>query len=820
MYTRDELHILLREIDSLNTAFFIGAGAAQCSQMPKRCQLPLGNDVKLHLYKFRYGENKSLKMDDYETKFKQDFFARENKPIPEYISPELVWEKCLASSGSELTPYINLLNKLFDENIYISPNYKFLAWSHLLDDSNIKHIVTTNFDEKIESAYRLLQERGIAPRTTVVTAIDEMGFEKLRQNVKHLKVIYKLHGTLSQPFTIRSSASEIENGLSDNKYKFLEDIFRSNGLVVFIGYSCNDEDVFKALMSISKNKFNVKIAWIKRKKPEENSNIKKVLDAFKASERVWLVESDEFFNKLLFETENRDKSYVDRDKINIDVFNEYKKFVCEIAKKDIVEPSFGTKSKNPIHDILYGEISFPKKLEHNVFKIINSFDMQRLRDIKQLSFAQYRYPSATHTRFSHSLGVAYLVSKALEKPNIKRYVNENEDIANTIYAALVHDVGHGPLGHVIDKFYDRLSKRQKHEDFTKKLIEGALIDLRDVLESTFINFGDLKNKIAFKSENIEEIQESGNKLYLMWLLTDYALDLDRIDFLMRDSIMTGYRPNLKLPQELQQTFENQKPCWRNVLNKIIEDYLSKLSIGTLDEIDEALQPRFSSNPETKILYISGKGAYKLEVLLDFLLGLYTEMYINVYYNHTVSSAEAMLAKALHVAYDIGDIDISTLYKFTDSEFYSYLENLESDLIREIVYAVKHRRLFKPIIKLDLNLNESISINEIEKRTMEEFNLDEYDFKSLVVVHLPRRKEKGLKNLFIKKEDRIIPYPNVHKFEEQLSAIKGIMFVHPKNRLFKEKEKLLELMKSIGIHAEIYSKNGHELPERHKTLFIS
>lgn len=821
MYTKDELHILLREIDSVNTAFFIGAGAGQCSQMPKRSQLPLGNDVKLHLYKFRYGGN--LKRDDYEKRFKQDFFVRENKPIPEYISPELVWEKCLASSSEDLTPYISLLKKLFDENIYISPNYKFLAWSHLLDDTNIQHIVTTNFDEKIESAYRLLQDRGIAPRTTVVTAVDEMGFKKLRQNVKGLKVIYKLHGTLSQPFTIRSSASEMEKGLSEDKYKLLEDIFRSNGLVVFIGYSCNDEDVFRALMSISKNRFNVKIAWIKRNAPEENSNVKKILDAFNASERVWQIESDEFFNKLLFETENRDKSYVDRDEINIDVFNEYKKFVSEIAKKDIREPLFVGKNKKPIPDILHGEIAFPKNLEHNIFKIINSFDMQRLRDIKQLSFAQYRYPSATHTRFSHSLGVAYLVSRALAKPNIKQYINEKGDIANiatTIYAALVHDVGHGPLGHVIDKFYDRLNKRQKHEDFTKKLIEGALIDLRDVLESTFINFDDLKNKIAFKSENTEEIQESGDRLYLMWLLTDYALDLDRIDFLMRDSIMTGYRPNLKLPEELQQTFDNQKPCWRFVLNKIIEDYLSKLSIGTFDELDEALQPRFSSNPETKILYISSKGAYKLEVLLDFLLGLYTEMYINVYYNHTVSSAEAMLAKALHIAYDMGDIDISTLYKFTDSEFYSYLENLENDLIREIVYAVKHRRLFKPIIMLDLNLNEGISINEIEKRAMEEFGLDEYDFKSLVVVHLPRRKEKGLKNLFIKKEDRIIPYPNVNKFEKQLSTIKGTMFVHPKNRLFKEKEKLLELMKSIGIRAEIYSKHAQEPPDRQKSLFIS
>jgi len=823
MYDEDDLHILFREIDSVSTAFFIGAGASHCSIMPKRCQLPLGTDVKLELYKFRYGTKEKLTMSDFESRFKQDLAKEGYKPIPEYISPELVWEKCLASSGEDLTPYINLLIKLFNKDKYISPNYKFLAWLHLLDDTNINYVVTTNFDEKIEAAYRMLQDRGICTNTTVVTAADEMGFEKFKQNVRYLKVIYKLHGTLSQPFTIKSSVSDMKKGLSHYKYELLEDIFRFNRLVVFIGYSCNDEDILRALKSISEKKYDVKIAWIDKDIPKKNSNIQEILNAFKSSERMWKVESNDFFNKLLFEIPDSDKPYVDRDEINIDVFYDYKKFMSEIAKKDIGENILVGKNKEPIPDILYKELSFPKKFAPNIFKIINSFDMQRLRDIKQLSFAQYRYPSATHTRFSHSLGVAYLVSRALENPQIRRYITDEEDkideeaIANTIYAALVHDVGHGPLGHVIDKFYDRLDKRRAHEEFSKRFIEGGLIDLHEVLESVTINFKDLKNKIAFKSENIEEIQEYGDRLHLMWLLTDYALDLDRIDFLIRDAIMSGYITKLKLPQEIQKSLNYEKPCWRDALNKIIDDYIFKLSVGTLNELDEGYRNKFSSNSNTKILYVSNRGAYKLEELLDFLLELYTEMYINVYYNYTISSAEAMMAKALNIAYEIGDIDISTLYRFTDSEFYSYLENLENDLIREIVYAVKHRRLFKPIIEFDLNLKENISINEIENRIIKEFNLDEYNFKSLVVVHIPRKKQKGIKNLFVKNGDKIIPYPNIHKFEKRLSDIKGTIFLHPENSLFREKQKLVEFMNRMGIHAEIFSKNAQEIPKNNKTL---
>ena len=411
------------------------------------------------------------------------------------------------------------------------------------------------------------------------------------------------------------------------------------------------------------------------------------------------------------------------------------------------------------------------------------------------------------------MGVAYLVSRALENINRKKEV-DIADRRNTIYAALLHDVGHGPLGHVLDKFYDRLQKGNEHEKFTKEFIDDGLIDLREVLEEVNMNFSEVKDRTVFKSQNSEELKKYGDKLYLAWLITDYAIDLDRLDFLMRDLLMTSYKCKSILPVKLQK--ELMKPeilCRQDIFNKIIKDFIDRLSVGTVDELDDSCKDKFPD--DARILYINNRGEYNLKELLDYLLNLYTEMYTNVYYNDRISGAEAMMAKALHIAYDAGDIDRSHLYTFTDSELMAYLENLENDLIREIVYSVKHRRIFKPIIQFDLNnMPENISPTKVESKIEERFDLDQNDYKSMVIVNIPRKKE--LKNLFIKEGDKIISYPGIQEFKTKLSNnIKGKIFIHPSIfRSTEEKHNLLDLLAEIGIFAEFTPLEVTE--EHHKT----
>lgn len=794
MYNLDKL---LKDINLQKTALFIGAGASRCHLMPIH-QLPDGNEMKLELYKYRFGPVSNPSLKTYEKQFKSEYNINDD-----YIPPEVVWEKCLDEHGEKLTPYFRLLNELFGKGKYIPPNYKFIAWLNLMEDKKINQIITTNFDEKIEDAYRLLQQRGLFADKTVLTAADDADFKHFSEKIKDTTIIYKLHGTISKPFTIISSVTDMEKKLSEQKYNTLKDILKSNSLIIFVGYACNDSDIFDALIQISKEVHDVKIVWVKRNPIDSNSNIYKILSAYNSINNVINCKSYDFLKKL-FDT------FVDREKINMDLIKNHINFLNNIIENKTVSTAIN-RTNSPFPDVLYGEIHFPEKLQKDVSKIINSFDMQRLRDIKQLSFAQYRYPSATHTRFSHSLGVAYLVSLALANSNLKDEVPE-EDKRNTIFAALLHDVGHGPLGHVLDKFYDRIQKGNEHEIFTRKFIDEGLIDLRNVLKDINMNLTEVKDRTVFKSKNNEELQKYADKLFLAWLLTDYALDLDRIDFLVRDLLMTQFKFQSKLPNKMQQDIVTKKHFLGEILNDIIMDFISCLCVGTVNELDDTYKSDFPEN--AKILYLDNKGVYNLDDLLEFLLGTYVEMYLNVYYNDKVSCAEAMMAKALHLAYDAGDIDRSNLYTFTDSELYTYLENLEDDLIREIVLSVKYRRLFKPIVEFDLDLPTEIHAVGIEKKIAVEYCLDQNDFKSLVIVNIPRKKE--LKNLYVKRKDKITLYTEISEFSNKLSNIKGKIFIHPGNEKFGKnnvKQNLVTFLGNMGINAKFVSEDEKMEPKK-------
>lgn len=104
-------------------------------------------------------------------------------------------------------------------------------------------------------------------------------------------------------------------------------------------------------------------------------------------------------------------------------------------------------------DPVLGIIALPEPIAQLVYSI----DVQRLHDIKQLSLVDRgEYPSAEHSRFVHSLGVAELVARAIRR--LRQVFDgsiSREDELETIAAALLHDVGHGPLGHVMDEFFAR-----------------------------------------------------------------------------------------------------------------------------------------------------------------------------------------------------------------------------------------------------------------------------------------------------------------------------------------------------------------------------
>ncbi len=181
---------------------------------------------------------------------------------------------------------------------------------------------------------------------------------------------------------------------------------------------------------------------------------------------------------------------------------------------------------NEIRDPIYGFI----KPSDKELKIINTYLLQRLRRIKQLAMAHLVYPGANHTRFDHSLGVYHIASLMAEKllPG-----EEHQERRDTIrYAALLHDVGHGPFSHVseavLNKFFQSKNEEKIHEQITRKLIE------RDSELKSILSPDEIKMIIGVLSG--EKFDYS-----IMKEIVSGPLDSDKMDYLLRDSYFCGVK---------------------------------------------------------------------------------------------------------------------------------------------------------------------------------------------------------------------------------------------------------------------------------------
>ena len=168
-----------------------------------------------------------------------------------------------------------------------------------------------------------------------------------------------------------------------------------------------------------------------------------------------------------------------------------------------------------INDPVFGFIKIPKGL---LLDVVCHPLMQRLTRINQLGLASVVYPGARHTRFQHSIGALHLMSEAIFTLQQKgNFIFDSE--AEAVQAAiLMHDIGHGPFSHVLE---NTLMKDIAHEDISLLMMERINHDLGDLLN--------LALKI-FKGEY--------PKKFLHQLISS-QLDMDRLDYLRRDSFYTG-----------------------------------------------------------------------------------------------------------------------------------------------------------------------------------------------------------------------------------------------------------------------------------------
>lgn len=171
--------------------------------------------------------------------------------------------------------------------------------------------------------------------------------------------------------------------------------------------------------------------------------------------------------------------------------------------------------KKIINDPVHGFISIPGEL---LFDIIEHPYIQRLRWIKQLGMSLLIFPGATHTRFEHTLGSMHLMSSAVDTLRQKGYDISNEESEAVHAAILMHDLGHGPFSHVLE---NSIVKGVPHEEISLLFMKR--------LNSHF------DGRLAMA---IEIFSNQYHKQFLHQLVSS-QLDMDRLDYLLRDSFYTG-----------------------------------------------------------------------------------------------------------------------------------------------------------------------------------------------------------------------------------------------------------------------------------------
>ena len=240
--------------------------------------------------------------------------------------------------------------------------------------------------------------------------------------------------------------------------------------------------------------------------------------------------------------------------------------------------------KKIINDPVYGFITIPSEL---VFDLIQHRYVQRLRYIKQLGMTHLVYPGALHTRFHHAIGAMHLMSLAVDTIRSKgQAISQQEEEAVTI-AILLHDIGHGPFSHALEH---TIVEGTSHEHISRLLIDNLNREFGGKLGLT-----------------LEIFNNRYHKKFLHQLVSG-QLDIDRMDYLNRDSFFTGVSEGV-----------------------ISFDRIIKM----LDVVDDQL-------------VVEEKGIYSIE---KFLVARRL-MYWQVYLHKTVIAAEQMLVKILERAKEL------------------------------------------------------------------------------------------------------------------------------------------------------------------------
>lgn len=179
--------------------------------------------------------------------------------------------------------------------------------------------------------------------------------------------------------------------------------------------------------------------------------------------------------------------------------------------------------RDPVHDVIAFQTERP--VDALLFRLLSAREMQRLRRVRQLGMASLAYPAAEHTRYSHSLGVMETARKMLAQLGRTVRIEEPQTLI-CLAASLLHDVGHGPFSHV----FERVGGIE-HEKLSRRIIMDPDSDVHRILS---------REDPALPQAVADLLAGRAPRPFLRDILSG-ELDADRLDYLLRDNLMTGSR---------------------------------------------------------------------------------------------------------------------------------------------------------------------------------------------------------------------------------------------------------------------------------------
>ncbi len=333
------------------------------------------------------------------------------------------------------------------------------------------------------------------------------------------------------------------------------------------------------------------------------------------------------------------------------------------------------------NDPIYGLIQFESDI---LYRLIEHPYFQRLRRITQLGLSNYVYPGATHSRFHHAIGALHLMDKALHNLKRKNVEISPEEAEGAMIAILLHDIGHGPFSHVLEHVF----VKEDHETISLAIMK--------LLNEEFEGKLDMAIAIFTKQHPKEFLSQ----------LVSSQIDVDRMDYLNRDSFYTGVAEGVIGYDRILNMINVHN-------NKLVVEEKGKYSV------EKFLIAR-------KIMYNQvylHKSVLALDQMLISFLQRYNALYIlgKISESDTFTCLFDLYAQKLPILktfLKIDDVDVMFLLKQS--------MNSEDEILRFISTSIVNRKLFK--IMLSEHAFSSDFIEEHRQKVKYQLNLSEDEIK--------------------------------------------------------------------------------------------